>query len=68
MWSMLLPRFCEQFNMDDITNTDLDFSKTPAQCEILRKVIEDSLASKYRDYLRLRHDGQALYKKVREEV
>ena len=54
--------------MDDITNTDLDFSKTPAQCEILRKVIEDSLASKYRDYLRLRHDGQALYKKIREEV
>ena len=68
MWSMLLSRFCDQFNMDDITNTDLDFSKTPAQCEILRKVIGDSLANKYRDYLRMRLDGQALYKKVREEV
>ena len=54
--------------MDDITNTDLDFSKTPAQCEILRKVIEDSLANKYRDYLRMRLDCQALYRKIREEV
>ena len=68
MWSMLLSRFCDQFNMDDITNTDLDFSKTPARCEILRKVIEDSLAKQYRNYLRLRLDGQALYKKIREEV
>ena len=68
MWSVALSGFCDQFNMDDITNTNLDFSKTPAQCEILRKVIGDSLANKFRDYLTMRLDGQALYKKIREEV
>ena len=68
MWSMLLSRFCDQFDMDDITNINLDFSKTPAQCEILRKVIEDSLTNKFRDYLKMRLDGQTLYKKIREEA
>ena len=44
MWSVALSGFCDQFNMDDITNTNLDFSKTPAQCEILRKVIGRQLS------------------------
>ena len=68
MWSMLLSRFCDQFNVDDIANTNLDFSKTPAQCEILRQVIGDSLGKKYRDCLGMRLDGQALHKKIKDEV
>ena len=68
MWSMLLSIFYDQFNMDDITNTNLDFSKIPTQCKILGEVIGDSLAKKYRDYLRMRLDGQTLYKKIRHEV
>ena len=48
-WSMRLSRFCERFNMDDITNTDLDLTQTPAaQCEIMKRVIQDSLPKEYR--------------------
>ena len=68
MWSILLYRFCDQFNMDYITNTNLDFGKTPAQCEILRQVVGDSLANIYRYYLTMGLDDQALFRKIREEV
>ena len=68
MWSMLLSRFCERFNMDDITNTDLDLTQTPAQCEIMRRVIQGSLPKEYRDYADINLNGQSLYKKIRNEV
>ena len=67
-WSMRLSRFCERFNMDDITNTDLDLTQTPAQCEIMRRVIQDSLPKEYRDYADINLNGQSLYKKIRNEV
>ena len=67
-WSMRLSRFCERFNMDDITNTDLDLTQTPAQCEITRRVIQDSLPKGYRDCADINLNGQSLYKKIRDEV
>ena len=67
-WSMRLSRFCERFNMDDITNTDLDLTQTPAQCEIMKRVIQDSLPKEYRDYADINLNGQSLYKKIRNEV
>ena len=68
-WSMRLSRFCERFNMDDdITNTDLDLTQTPAQCEIMRRVIQDSLPKEYRDYADINLNGQSPYKKIRNEV